>query len=174
MKFKILLFALCLALSLLAGVLWALRGDREEPGLALPDRPLPGYPPLSEEGPFPKEKTAEEGPSSVALSGMARGSGRAEPLLPPPRRGDPLGAERGNSVSLDIPPLLVELASQLDDLRKGLEGQTLEVVARGLNALPGITASPDRARWTLRGEDVKLEVSIPAEDIRIDLGQLIP
>ena len=174
MKPKILLFALCLALSLLAGVLWALLGDRDGVVPPPPEGPLPGYPPLSEEGPFPKGNVFGGEPWSVDLSGLTRGAGRADPLRPSFHGGDPLGAERENTISLDIPPLLVEMASQLDDLRKGLEGQTLEVVARGLNALPGITASPDRARWTLRGDDVKLEVSIPAEDIRIDLGRLIP
>ena len=179
-----LLILLCLLLSLLAGALWALRrGEEISPRETAP---LPAYPSLPREssplgdGPGgPRDGGLSEGPdegpspSLPDFSGLARGSGRPDPLLPPEGRAE-LSAEEEPLFSIDLPPLLREMASQLEELKEGIEDQTLESVTKGLNALPGLTASPDRARWSLRGDDVKLEVSIPAEDIRIDLDELIP
>lgn len=179
MKSRFRWFLVLLVLSLLAGSLWALRDRGERPTVPLPaEKPLPGYPPLSEEGPGGKPKGREVLPVTEEkgrlpdLSGLARGLGKPDPLLPPP--GSPASSAPEEEWQITIPPYLRDVADQLDELKRDLEEGTLKAAKGGLEVIPGVTASPDRARWSLSGGEARVEISIPAEDLKIDLGGLLP
>lgn len=167
-----------LVLSLLAGSLWALRDREVNPAVPLPaEKPLPGYPPLPEEtsrGSLPERggpPKTEEG-LMPDLSGLARGSGNPDPLLP--EAPGPSSSASEEEWQITIPPYLRDIADQLEELKQDLEEGTLKAAKSGLEVIPGVTASPDRARWSLSGGQTRVEISIPAEDLKIDLGEILP
>ncbi|MDD4365717.1 MAG: hypothetical protein PHF19_08220 [Synergistales bacterium] len=108
------------------------------------------------------------------LSGLAVGSGKVDPLLPEMGSDARSLLRTEKPVVIDLPPCVHDVAAQLEGLKKEIDTQTLKAAESGLNALPGVSASPDRAGWSLGGQEVKLEISIPAEDVKIDLGELFP
>ncbi len=180
MKRRFRWFCFLLMLSLFAGSLWAVhrRGGQSFHSSPAMIDPLPVCLPPSEKQSHQEIPAAKEKPEETLLlpdlSGLAVGSGKVDPLLPEMGSDARSLLRTEKPVVIDLPPCVHDVAAQLEGLKKEIDTQTLKAAESGLNALPGVSASPDRAGWSLGGQEVKLEISIPAEDVKIDLGELFP
>lgn len=130
----------------------------------LHEEKLPSIPPKAD---FPHEALPD-------LHGLSVGTG--DVLVEVPRTGvDSERLAEEFSVSNEEQSLvwpktsgkLKDIEEQVKDIKAQIEEVTLDTVSRTLNALPFVSAEPEEAEWHISGGEVRLEITIPAEDIKI-------